>query len=162
MPESRLKATEEWQEIKNVDIKEDIEFDPPSAFRWFISNLVHRVFAFLFGWDGKKPVRVKCSPAGEVYVRAQYAAYTHNQTFSGTVTGSTPVEHEFSEVCSRIDVFIFDNDAYIQRSTDGITYEDEIKIVGGMFYSFDADTKFIRIRPVVSTSTVNYQVVGWY
>lgn len=162
MPESRLKATEEWQEIKNVDIKEDIEFDPPSAFRWFISNLVHRVFAFLFGWDGKKPVRVKVSPAGEVYTRAKPVAYIHNKVFYGTVTGTTPVELVFPEVCARVDVFIYDSDAYIERSVDGVVYEDAILVLGGMFYSFDADTKSVKVYPKVSTDTVTYQVIGWY
>jgi len=64
MPEGRLSSKQVIQLIKTLGLQEPLDFDPENPEQFFISNIITRVFAHLFGWDGKKTTRIKTSRKG--------------------------------------------------------------------------------------------------
>jgi len=162
MERKKLTVEEEHQNLIEEDFIEDLNLDPRKPIRFFIHNIIRRCFSFLFGWYGKKPVRLKATAAGELVVATTGTGYNHNQTKSGTAADTYGTDITFTNTCSRVDVWVWDNPAIIKRSADGITYDDEIEISANSFYSFDCSTKMMNIKNKTAGSNARYQFVGWW
>jgi len=144
-------------------LNEGLNLDPKYIQRFFITNLVTRSIAYLMAFDVTSdfPVKIRATSDGSLKVATTGIAYEHNQTLKGTCS-DTEQELTFNQVVSRVDIWVKDNDMIISRSYDGLTYEDEIEISAGSFYSFDCKTKSIKVKNAVSGANATYQIVGWY
>jgi len=162
MPRKEITVTEEYQNIIENDFHEDLDFDPPQPVRFYISNIFQRTFARLIGFFGKIPKRIQCTSAGILKVAPTGTGFDDNDTKSGNAPDTYGSALVFDKICSRIDVWIWNNDAIIKRTKDGVTWDDEIEIPANTYYSFDCTTHSINIKNKTGGSIARYQIVGWY
>lgn len=159
---TRSDIEEQYQNVVENELTEDLTLDPKKPTRYYVSNIFQRVFSALFGWYGKELKRIKCTSAGELRVATTGAPVSNNDTHSGNApdTYGTPIQ--FDDVAIRVDIFVFDNPAIIKRTPDGTTWNDEIEIPANSMYSIDASTHSINIRNKTAGSIARYQIVGWF
>lgn len=159
---AELKKFEQWQEIIE-QLSSGGNFDPKYLRKFFTSNIVQRVFSYLFGWDYIQgiPVKLQATPEGLLRVSALPVYFSINETFSGNAPDSYGTPLTFAGIVQHVDIWVMNNDAVIQRSIDGSTWQSEITVYRDSYYGFDASTIAIRIRNRVAGSVAQYQIVGW-
>jgi len=157
-----IKTEEIWQNLIE-QLNSDINTDPKQVQRFFINNIVQRVFAYLYAFETLSgfPKKLTCTSDGCLRVASIGSGYEHNITFSGDASDDY-TELDFGRRVSRIDMWIDNYDAVITRSVDGVVYDDEIVIKANTFYSFDCVTSKIKIKNRTSGSNASYQIVGWF
>jgi len=162
MPRRPVTTYEEFQEVVEDVVQEDLKFEPEQARRFFVNNFITRTFARLFGTALDKPIALKATTAGELKVAPVGAGYEFNDTKSGSATDTWSPALTFDQIVSRIDLTIWDNPAIIGRTIDGVTWQDDIEVPANTMYSFDASTKAVRIKNKTAGAVARYQFVGWY
>jgi hypothetical protein len=160
---AEVKVVEEKQEVVE-QLNSGANLEPIFVRKFFISNILSRVFSYLFAWnyDKNEPVKLSATADGMLKVSATAVVNTHNYTFTGEASDDYETALDFERIVNTVDVFIFDNDAIIKRSVDGTIYDSEIKVPAGGMYSFDCNTKSILIKNATEGATAKYQIVGWY
>jgi hypothetical protein len=160
---AEVKVVEEKQEVVE-QLNSGANLEPTFVKKFFISNILSRAFSYLFGWnyDKNEPVKLSATADGLLRVSATAVVNTHNYTFTGQASNDYEIALDFGRIVNSVDIFIFDNDAVIKRSSDGVTYDSEIRILGDTVYSFDCSTKSILIKNATPGATASYQIVGWY
>jgi hypothetical protein len=160
---AKVTVTEEHQEVVE-QLNEGSNYDPKYIQKFFISNILSRIFAYLFGWDyeANRPVKLSCTSDGLLKVSATAGVNEHNITFSGNAPDTYGTPHDFGRIVRVVDVVVRNNDAVIQRSLDGVVWDDEITVWTDSGYSFDCNTRYVRIKNKTAGSTAVYQFVGWY
>jgi len=158
-----VKVTEKAQKI-DEQLSAGLILEPSHVPEFFTRNIVDRVLAYLLGWDKDtgEPVKVKCMPDGSLVVTTTTIPATINTTRSGSATDTWTLLTAFALLTITVDIFIWDNPAIIGRSVDGITWQDDIEIPANTSFSFDAQTKQIRIKNKTAGAVARYQVIGWY
>jgi len=156
-----IKVEETIQNVRE-NLLEDMDFDPSQVRRFFVSNIIGRVFAHLIGWTGARAMRLLCTGAGILKVAPLGTGFEHNDTKAGNAPDSYGTALTFDQICSRVDIFIWDNPAMVKRSLDGTIYDDEFEVPAGGFYSFDCVTHSINIKNKTATSVARYQIIGWW
>jgi len=86
----------------------------------------------------------------------------HNDTKTGTTTNvwSSPIT--FDEIVSVVDVEVWGNDLDFQRSYDGVSYDDVIKIPAGATRSYPVVTTSFKVKSSELDKPAEYQIVGWW
>jgi hypothetical protein len=155
---------EEVVQLVDEQLSEGVTLEPRYIQRYFIDNVLKRVLAYLFGWDyiSNTPVRLKANPDGTLRVSAVSVPFSVNDVKSGNAPDAYGAALAFDQDCGEVDIFIWDNPALVQRSADGVTFQDEIEISAGTMYSFTATTRSIRIKNKTAGAVARYQIVGWY
>jgi len=145
-------------------LNEGLQLDPPYLMEFMVSNVVQRVLSYLLGWDyvSGKPVKIGCLADGTVKVATAGAGYEHHDRTLITATDDWSTEIEFSKICSRVDIFVWDADADIQRRGKEYPWEDLIWIPKNMMYSFDATTAGVRVKNHTAGQVSTIQIIGWY
>lgn len=159
---AEVKVEEKIQKVIE-QLNSGANFSPEFVREFFISNILSRAFAYLFGWDylSGEPVKLQATPDGILRVSTFPSYYTINETFSGNApdTYGTPIA--FGDDVQHVDIWIEDNAAIFQRSLNGTLWYSEIKLFANSYYCFDATTRYIRIKNAVSGAVAKYQIVGW-
>ncbi|MBA7550806.1 hypothetical protein ES705_43331 [subsurface metagenome] len=158
MPE--ITPEERVQKVKE-HLLEDLEFEPERVRNFFVSNIFSRVFSHLVGWTGKRARLLRCTQAGELKTAPTSTGIEYHDTKSGNAPDEYDAVIEFDQVASRLDIFIFDNPAYIKRYLVAGSDFDDIEVPVG-FYSIDAVTYGFQIKNKTPTSVARYQVIGWW
>jgi hypothetical protein len=145
-------------------LNEGISLDPQYIQKFFVSNILSRIMAYLFGWDyiANRPVKLQCSSDGLLKVQATAGVNEHNITFSGNAPDTYGTPLDFGRIVRTVDVAISNYDAVMCRSLDNVVYDDEFTVFKDMIYSFDCNTRYIKIKNRTAGSVAVYQIVGWY
>ena len=159
-----IKVTELWQNLISQVFGEDIEFDPEDVERFFVNNLVQRTLAHLVGQGRDKGIRIRATEAGALVVASTGTAIEDNETVTATIVAAAVEEEELSQVCSVVDITIWDFDVLLRRSPDGVRWGGWIERPADSDYSFDASClKFeIKNKDTDGSHDARYQIVGWY
>ena len=159
----KITITELPQKV-DEQLSAGLSFGPTHVPEYFVNNIVQRTLAYLLGWDKDKrePVKLKAMPDGSLCTVTSFSPITKNETRAGSAVDAWTNLSPFTDLTISVDIFIWDNAAIIGRTVDGITWQDDIEIPANTVYSFDGQTKQIRIRNKTAGLTVRYQVVGWY
>ncbi|MBA7571306.1 hypothetical protein ES708_13065 [subsurface metagenome] len=104
---------------------------------------------------------LRCTQAGELKTAPTSTGIEYNDVKSGNAPNEYDSVIEFDQVASRLDVFIFDNPAYIKRYLVAGSDFDEIEVPAG-FYSVDAVTYGFKIKNKTADLVARYQVIGWW
>jgi len=157
-----IEVNEQWQKFLASFTNED-DFDPAYVRQYFVNNVIQRVLSLLYACDkdSGEAVKLRCLSDGSLIVATAATGLTTNQVFEGNA-GDEERILEFGKAASRIDVWVYDYDLKICRSSDGLTYQDWWLLKADSFYSFDASTKAIKIVNAVSGQTAGYQIIGWW
>jgi len=156
------RARELYQKIRDLFTLEGLDFIPESVVDFYVTNLFGRTFSYLIGWFGTTPTRVQTTSAGILKTAPGAAGFEYNDTYTGTATDTWSAAIAFTQTASRVDIFIWDNPADIQRSSDGIVWQDTIEVPANTMYSFDAVTVQFRIKNTNAGFAARYQVIGWW
>lgn len=162
MPRKPIEVIVTNQNVIDDSLVEDYKFDPKYPTRFYISNVIQRVFAHLHARSEVGTKKLVCTTAGELKVAIAGSGYEHNVTKSGNAPDAYGAANDYGRNCSTHDVFIFDNAAVIKMSQDGVLYDDEIEIPANSTYSFDVVKRYVLIKNKVALSVARFQIVGWY
>ena len=155
-----IKIEEMIQHIRER-LLEDIHFDPSQVRRFFVSNIFVRALAHLIVWTSRGAMRARGTAAGILKVAPIGSGFEHNQMFTGTVDGEWVILR-FTVPVSRVDVWIYNEDAHICRLASGVSFDGWFEVPADSFYSFDCVTKDMQIRNATGAVNCRYQIVGWY
>ena len=158
MPE--ITPEERPQKIKE-HLLEDLAFEPERVRNFYTSNIFMRAFSHLVGWTGKRAKMLRCTQAGELKTAPTSTGIEYHDTKAGNAPDNYDSVIAFDQVASRLDIFIFDNPAYIKRYLAPGSDFDEIEVPTG-FYSIDAVTYGFKIKNKTADSVARYQVIGWW
>lgn len=153
---------EQWQKfLLNLNLP-DLS-DPPYLQEFFVSNIVQRTLAILYGFDAysQEMKTVRVTPDGSLIVSPRGTPNLINQTFRDIFAGGEERIYTFDDNVNVIDVFTGATEVQISRSVDGRTYQDMITLPPHFFYSFQASTKSIYVRNNDPDNECVIQIVGW-
>ena len=164
---------EETQIIDGDLELDEFAYRPSHIRRWFVNNILRRMFAYLVGFDGSKFKLLRVTPGGILKVGvsgAGYSAYESNpsqvnhEDWVTVVAAATSVE-TFSAVVASVLVRVKDFDMVCEISTDGITYGQKFILLGFVneAFSLDISAKLVRFRNANTGGAANgsYQVMGF-
>ena len=153
--------TEQTQEVRDNTFQEGINADPPVLQKLGITNLIRRVWAQLFAYDGIKPVRLLATSDGRLKVAQTEGGYTLNQTQTIAVTdgGAT---YEFTQVMGQVDFEVNDYSVVIQTSPDGITFGDTVNVLAGTVWSPPLSVKAFKASNTIAGQEGSLQAIGYY
>ena len=157
---AEITPEERVQKVK-AHLPEDLEFEPEVVRNFFVTNIFSRVFSHLVGWTGKRAKMLRCTQAGELKTAPTSTGIEYHDTKSGDAPNNYDAVIEFDQLVSRLDIFIFDNPAYIKRFLVAESDFDDIEVPVG-FYSLDAVTYGFKIKNKTADAVARYQVVGWW
>jgi hypothetical protein len=163
MPERKsVTPVTENQEIKDNGLVLPFILLPSFIRRIFVSNIFTRTFAQLLGWTGSKNVLLSATEAGYLKVSSTGTVHEHNVTLAGNAPDAYGAAIDLGRLCATVDIFTWDFACKLKRSLDDITYDTEFEIPANFFYSFDADTRYLKIVNKVALSVCRYSIIGWY
>ena len=173
MPKTYPTVTEETQIIDGDLELDEFAYRPSHIRRWFVNNILRRMFAYLVGFDGSKFKLLRVTPSGILKVGvagAGYSAYESNpsqvnhEDWVTVVAAVTSVE-TFSEVMASVLVRVKDFDIVCEISTDGIVYGHKFVLLGSVneAFSVDINCKKVRFRNANTDGAHNgsYQLMGF-
>lgn len=157
---------EEQEIIQEVEeqLNDGATYDPPMVPFFTISNIIRRVFSYLYAWDytTRKPVKLSCNSAGELRTVQSASAYEYNETTSGT-SADTYTEITPTSAWGKVDIYATTHPLEVSRSNDGgTTWQDSFVIEPDMFRSFEATTNKLRYKNHNAGSNSVFEIVGWY
>lgn len=155
-------AFETWQKVLD-DLSKGLNLDPDSTREYFLSNIVQRVYALMYGKEpiSGKLVLLRTTTDGRLQVSAASNIFTINETFSVSLAVSASQTINFSQTVTRVDFWSYDNVFNIVRTVSGLPNQQSFSFPAGGFYSIDASTDGLILSNPSSTSTVSGQVIGW-
>lgn len=157
-----VEVVERPRELTKIEEVTNVQQVIEKVSKFYINNIIQHTISELIGLYDSKLVNLRCTEDGALHVSVIGGGYDRNETKSGNASDSYGSAIEFSQACSRVDVFIFDNPAVFKRSRDGVTWDDEFELPADSFYSFDATTLQFNIKNKTGGSTARYSVIGWY
>jgi hypothetical protein len=152
----------QYQEIRENGLVLPIILLPSFLRRLFVSNVFTRTFAQLLGWTGTKNVLLTATEAGYLKVSSTGTINEHNATFAGNAPNAYGAAIDLGRLCPTVDIFTWDFACMLKRSLDDVTYDTELEIPANFFYSFDCDTRYLKIVNKVALSVCRYSIIGWY
>jgi len=156
-----IRPEERFQKVLTHLPEEDLNLDPSRAGPLYVSNIVHRVFARLFGKNGVDLVELQVTKDGEQKVRNQFQVFTAYDVGSGAGS-DTFVEKVFSDECGAVVVTVWDNPAIIQWHASDASYGGDVEVEADSRFTIPAKVKAIRVKNKNAGSAARWQAVGFY
>jgi len=156
-----IKVVKETDELTDNGLSINLSHRLGRFRKWFISNIFDRSLSYLVGWTGSNAKMLLCTEAGILKTSGEGSIFDVNETLTGTSTNAFVSLTPFTSICSLIDVWVSSNNVTIQRSRDGVIYDDAIPLLKDVFYSFDCSTKDVMIKSTAAGVHGTVQVVGW-
>ena len=159
MPIKDAKVDVVLQRIEE-DIGEEIDVIPSHVRRFGVNNIFTRTLSYLFGWkaDGK-PIKIAATATGAMKTASVGAGLEHTSRKEGIATDTISAFITFTEIQSRLDVFVKDYDMWLHTSIDGSTEEEALRCLPNIRNIFDIATKAFKVKRA-GINDVEYEVVG--
>lgn len=135
-----------WQETKDQDVFEDLDFDPKYVPHLYLENVIQRTISRMMGKGPYGPVTVKCTSDGSLAVVARGGAFDDYERIDHYFTGANQaVEKTFTQQVTRIDIFTYSGQVDYQLTRDAVkAYGSKINLFEDSFYSLDFDTLKVK------------------
>lgn len=152
-----------WQKL-NERLSNALHLSPETARNYYVTNLLYRTLSYTFGWDyvSGKPVKVSCNPDGSVRVTSTGTVFATNETTQLALASGASQIVTFTLITSRLDIWAVGTDIKIERSVDGVVYQDGITVYNGGYLSVDANQLSVRVTNLSGSASNTGQIVGWY
>ena len=159
MPIKDAKVDVVLQRIEE-DIGEEIDVIPSHVRRFGVNNIFTRTLSYLFGWkaDGK-PIKLSATATGAMKIASVGAGLEHTDRKIGIATGTKSAFVTFTNIQSRLDIFVKDYDMWLYTSVDGSTEEQALRCLPNIRNVFDIATKAFKVQNV-GINDVEYEIVG--
>lgn len=163
MAKQAISVDEEWQNLIDGKLLENISCDPEFVRRFYASNVFQRTLAHIIAEADSGAIKLKATEAGALHVASAGTSYSHNDTVAKFTVADAYAEKAFAQVCSRVDITVWTFAVIVKRNAlSGGSYEDEIEIPAGVTYSFDCDTYNVSVKNQNAGDDASCQIVGWY
>lgn len=151
-----------WQRLDEF-LSDDLELTPAEARNYYLTNLVGRSLAFVMGWDYTtgRPLKVATNSDGTLRVSSTGTIFANNYSTQLNLATSASQTITFSQTTSRIDIWAVGSDLSIERSVDGVVFQDAITIYSGGYLSVDANQLAVKVTNLSSSAANTGQIVGW-
>lgn len=156
-----MNEEKEVQLIEHNRFLEDLILRPVKVTRLFISNIVQRSIAVLRGFDGDRFPFLQCTSSGILKTTSTGTIFEDNYTFTGNAGDVPGVGLGFVEPMNRVEIWVTGNDIVLERTKDGVLWQDPIKLTSGSYYMFEAASVDVRVYNAVPGNIAGYQVVSW-
>ena len=159
MPIKDAKVDVVLQRIEE-NLGDELETQPKHIRRYGVNNIFTRTFSYLFGWkaDGK-PVKLSATATGAMKIASVGAGLEHTSRKEGIATDIKSAFITFTEIQSRLDIFVKDYDMWLHTSADGTTEEEALRCLPNIRNIFDIATKGFKVKRA-GGNDVEYEVVG--
>ena len=154
-------AKEEMQQIDDINQTEDVNMIPPQPGNFFITNIIRRTFASLFGWAANGPIRIGATTDGRLKVATTQGGFSSVEVINATGTSSFVTE-TFTSTAGQVDFMVTNYGLYIKTSPDGDTFGDEVLVQAGTVWSPPVSVKAFQIENSSSAGNGTVQAVGYY
>ncbi len=158
---AEIQIDKEVDEITENQFNPDIKFKINRVRHWFISNIFGRALSYLVGWTGNKAVMIRCTTAGFLKVALGGSAFEANDVFSGTSANAYANLFSGTTLYSRLDIQVATNDITFKRYNTTLSWDDEITMLAGEFYSFDCVTAQLAFKSAVGGAHGVMTIVAW-
>lgn len=154
---------EQFDIVEDKDAGADIETRVERFKAFWVNNIFRRTFSYLVGWSANGWRRLSCTTAGILKVSSTGTIFEYNDTHSGTAADTYGAAITFASTASAVEIWVTTNSLTFKRSNDGgSTYDDEIELEAGSYYTYDCSTTDIQVKNTTAGSNADYQIVGWY
>lgn len=152
-----------WQKLDEF-LSDDLNLTPEQAARYFLTNLVGRNLSYLMGWNYStgRPNKVSTNPDGTLRVSSTGSIFQTNESTQLNLAAGASQNIVFNQLTSRLDIWAIGTDLQIERSVDGVLYQNSITIYSGGYLSVDANQLALKVTNPSGTTANTGQVVGWY
>lgn len=173
MPKTYPTVKEETQIIDGDLELGEFAYRPSHIRRWFVNNILRRMFAYLVGWDGAKFRLLRTTPGGILKVGVAGAGYDRYESQPSqvlhatwvTVAGAATSVETFTEVMSSVLIRVKDFDLRGEISVDGIVYGQKFILLGSVneAFSLDISAKAVRFSNADTGGAADgsYQLMGF-
>lgn len=160
---NQLKTLQDQFLVSPEVIIRDIHVQPYTPY-FRTNNFIQNTFARLAGWypTSEDWRRIIVDAQGRVEVSTIQASYDNSDSKAGNAPDAFGAAIAFDDVAKRVDVFVWNNDAYIKMSPDGAAWNDNIEIPANTIINMDATAHSINIQNKVAGNIARYQFVGWW
>lgn len=152
----------EEQEIKENHFLENLKLIPGQVRKWFTTNVVTRTLSHVVGWTGTHAKMLLCTSAGILKVAPTGTGFEHSEVKSADAIYAVYHDLDFTNECSRFDIWVYGKDIKFKRKNDVDVWEGETVLKANGFYSFDCYGKSIEVIADPVTDKCSCQVSGWY
>lgn len=150
------------QILKTIMIPEEgLVLEPESVQEVLVETDIIRAFAYLFGKSGDKRVSLECTLGGILKVTSTGTIFEDNEGFAGTAADAWSAALGLTGVPQYLEIWTRTFGMEVQRSTDGIVYQDAIWLEVNSYYEINASTMELRIRNAVPGSNATYRIQCW-
>lgn len=162
MPRRPIVVDEVWQNLKERLFHEDVDCDPSTQRRFFISNIIRRTLAHVVGKGPNGSVQIEATSAGELKVAAILAAIETYDYTAQTASGDLPFSVVFPTIISSIDLIVEDQDALVRFSIDGTVWQAWFLLKVGEEFSRDIRIHTLEIKNDVVGLNHSSRIWGYY
>lgn len=126
--------------------EDDLEFDPEKVKNMFVTNIVTRSLARMYGQSQTGPKAIRVTEDGSVAVVQRGGAFDDYERIDKFFTAANQEQElTFSQQVTRIDIFTYDGKVDYQLTRDEVKpYGAIINLFEDSFYSLDFFTKKIK------------------
>lgn len=142
------------------DIGEELDVIPSHVRRFGVNNIFTRTLSYLFGWkaDGK-PIKIAATATGAMKIASVGAGLEYVSRKEGIATDTKSAFITFTEIQSRLDIFVKDYDMWLYTSIEGTIEEEALRCLPNIRNVFDIATKAFKVQRA-GINDVEYEVVG--
>jgi len=159
---SKIEIDYENDLIDEQGLNPNLNFRVNRFKRFFIRNVFGRALSYLVGWTGTEAKMLQCTSAGILKVATTGVIYEYNDTKAGTSANAFSAPLVFDSMASIIEIWTNTFGMTIERSLDGIIWQDDIVLAANSYYERQVSTHSIRVKSTVADSHATYQIIGYW
>lgn len=162
MPRRLITVSEVWQNLKERLFHEDIDCDPPSQRRFFVSNLVRRTLAHVVGKGPRGSVQIEATSSGELKVAVTATILENMSVTEHTATDDDAISVVFPEIISSIDLIVEDQNALVRYTVDDVTWQGWFTLKVGEAFKRDITMHTLEIKNAGAGVNHSARIWGYY
>ena len=139
---------------------DELNVIPQHVRRYGVNNIFQRTFAYLLGWksDGV-PTKLAATMTGALKIASVGAGLEKMESKTGIATDTLSGAKVFSQLVSRLDIYVKEYDMWLYTSPDGVTFYGPIRCLKDIRNIFDISTHSFKVQRA-EINDVEYEVVG--
>lgn len=150
------------QKLKTVFIPEsDIDLVPETVEIVNVETDIIRAFSYILGKCGNKRIFLECTSGGILKAATTGTIYETNEGFDDTCADAWSAALGLTGIPQYLEIWTRTFGMEIQRSVDGVVWQDAIWLEVNSYYEIHASTMELRVRNAVPGSNATYRIQAW-
>lgn len=142
------------------DVGEEIDVVPSHVRRYGVNNIFSRVFSYLVAKKSNgKYTQLQATIGGALKIASVGAGLEKTEKKTGVAVAALSAQVNFTQIVSRVDIFVDTHEMYISPSPDGNVFYDALRCIPGVRNIFDISMKSFKVQRA-ELNDVDYEIVG--